>query len=285
LNVELILVPYDSGQRGVRMGAGPERLAAGPLPAELARSGHTIAATTIVEAPSGARAEIDTAFGLMRELASTVRRAREAGRFPLVLAGNCNTAVGTVAGLGGGERTAVLWFDAHGDFNTPETTISGRLDGMALAMLTGRCWRELALRVPGFTPVPDGAACLVGARDLDPLEADALEGSAVRRVAAADADTDLAAALISLRCHANGIYVHVDLDVLDPSEGRANGYPAAPGGVRLEALERAIAATAAACPIEAAAFTAYDPHVDADGRVHAAAARIARALVSAAALA
>jgi arginase len=282
VNVELILVPYDSGQRGVGMGAGPERLA-GPLAAELARSGHTIAATTIVDPPPGVRAEIDTAFGLMRELAAAVQRAREAGRFPLVLAGNCNTAVGTVAGLGGGEHTAVLWFDAHGDLNTPETTISGCLDGMALAMLTGRCWRELALRVRGFTPVPDGAACLVGVRDLDPLEADALEGSAVRRIAASDVDTDLAATLVSLRCHANGIYVHVDLDVLDPSEGRANGYPAAAGGVGLEALERAILATGAACPIEAAALTAYDPHVDADERVHAAATRIARALLSAAA--
>ena len=80
------------------------------------------------------------------------RRDRNpAERFPLVLAGNCNAAVGVVAGLGPG--AAVLWCDAHADFNTPETTTGGFLDGMGLATVTGRCWTSMAARVPGFVPV------------------------------------------------------------------------------------------------------------------------------------
>jgi len=75
-----------------------------------------------IEVPDEERAEIRTAFELMTALAGAVRAARAAGRFPLVLAGNCNTAVGTLGGLGSDAAPAVLWFDAHADFNTPETT-------------------------------------------------------------------------------------------------------------------------------------------------------------------
>jgi arginase len=103
-----------------------------------------------IEAGSDAPAEIRTAFELNRVVAERVRDAREAHALPVVLAGNCMTAVGTLAGLGG--TPAVLWFDAHGDFNTPETTASGFLDGMALAMLTGRCWANLTRTVHCFQP-------------------------------------------------------------------------------------------------------------------------------------
>src|SRR5687767_1880913 len=115
-------------------------------------------------------AEIGTAFDLDRQLAREVAAARLRSAFPLTLAGNCITSVGTVGGLGAG-ATGVLWFDAHGDFNTPETTIGGFLDGMALATVVGRCWRSLAAGVPGFTPVAEENVVLVGARDLDPAEA------------------------------------------------------------------------------------------------------------------
>ena len=67
-----------------------------------------------------------------------------------MLAGNCNTALGSVAGLDHLDRTGVVWFDAHGDFNTPETTVTGSFDGMALAMLTGRCWTGLYIACPAF---------------------------------------------------------------------------------------------------------------------------------------
>jgi arginase len=280
VDVDLLLVPYDSAWRGARMGAGPEHLAATGLAEELGRSGHAVRSTP-VESASDWRAEIRTAFELMGRLAGAVRASCAAGRFPLVLAGNCNTAVGTVAGLGLGAATAVLWFDAHGDFNTPETTVGGFLDGMALAILTGRCWRELARRVPGFTPVAESAVCLLGARDLDPLEADLLADSAVRVLGPGELASGLGAALAALAARAEGAYVHVDLDVLDPGEGRANEF-AAPGGLGAAALTGAIGAIGEALPIRGAAITAYDPRSDGEGRVRAVAGRVAAALLAAA---
>jgi arginase len=280
VNVELILVPYDSGQRRARMGAGPEHLAQGDLPAELTRAGHPVVATTVIELPAGFRGEIGSAFSLMAELAGAVRSARAMRRFPLVLAGNCNSALGTVAGLGGGEGTAVVWFDAHGDFNTPESTVTGYLDGMALATLTGRCWNQMTRRLPHFRPVAESATCLVGARDLDVLEAEMLAGSAVRLIIPADVRSALPSALATIRPQTTRAYVHVDLDVLDPSEGSANEFSVG-GGLALDELIQAIGAVGAAMPIQAAALTAYDPAVDRPGRVKMAVSHIARALIAA----
>jgi arginase len=280
MDVDLLLVPYDSAHRGARLGAGPERLVAAGLATVLARAGHPIARTVLVEPPAGRVAEIRTAFELMRALALSVRAARAGGHFPLVLAGNCNTCLGTVAGLGGGEGTAVLWFDAHGDFNTPETTTSAFLDGMALAMLNGRCWSRLARTVPGFTPAAERTTCLLGARDLDPLEAEVIADSSLRVLPPTRIATDLPAVLADLSSHVTRAYLHVDLDVLDPSEGRANEF-AADGGVSLVALQDAIRTIGRALPIHAAAITAYDPRLDGDGRIRAAATTVAKTVIDA----
>ena len=166
MDIQLLLVPYDSGQRGWRCGAGPEHLVRAGLPAHLQRQGHIVTAIHIIEDdPAYRPAEIRTAFELARRLATTVRSARIAGHFPLVLSGNCNTAVGTLCGLTPARR-ATFWFDAHGDCNTPETTTSGFLDGMGLAMTMGLCWHHLVATVPGFQPVAAEATFLMGARDL-----------------------------------------------------------------------------------------------------------------------
>jgi len=281
MQVELLLVPYDSARRGERLGAGPEHLIAGGLGAELARAGHPVVRTVLVEPPPGWVAEIRTAFGLMSALAVEVRAARAAGHFPLVLAGNCNTCVGTVAGLAGGGRTGVMWFDAHGDFNTPQTTTSGFLDGMGLAMLTGHCWDAMARAVPGFIPVPESAACLLGARDVDPLEAEEIARSELRALAPARIASDLPAVLGEMRAHVTRAYLHLDLDVLDPAEGHANEL-AVDGGLSLLALQQAIGDIGRALPIAAAAITAYDPAFDGDGRIRAAAIAVAQTIVSAA---
>ncbi len=122
MDIQLLLIPYDSGQRAWRCGAGPEHLLRAGLPAHLQRQGHVVTAIHIVEDdPAYPPAEIRTAFELARRLATAVRSARTAGHFPLVLSGNCNTALGTLSGLTPARR-ATFWFDAHGDCNTPETT-------------------------------------------------------------------------------------------------------------------------------------------------------------------
>jgi arginase len=266
MRVHVIRVPYDAGNRGVRMGAGPERLAS----AAKLRSPDADVTEATVEASTRFRAEIGTTFDLHRTLAREVRGALDAGRFPLVLSGNCGAVVGVVGGLGG--QTALAWFDGHGDFNTPETTRSGFLDGMALAVATGRCFRGMAASVPGFVPVPEQEAFLVGARDIDPEERTAIEGSRLGWVTVAQIRKEGAAAALQpvlSRLRARRIHVHVDLDVHDPTLAPANEF-APKDGLAPHEVQEAVRAIGAALPISSASIGAYDPSVDPEGRALAA---------------
>src|SRR5579859_354759 len=129
---------------------------------------------------------------------------------PLLLTGDCTTARAAVAGLQRRHRDlAVVWLDAHGDFNTPAITISGYLGGMALAMLTGRT-PGLFGDALGLRPVPDASVVLADARDLDPAERDALTASGVRRVPADPAM--ITSALDGLG--RTPVYLHLDVDVI-----------------------------------------------------------------------
>jgi arginase len=143
VRVDLLSIPYDSGMRGARMGAGPDALLAAGLASRLTASGHEVSDTAIELPESGFFPEAQAAFALDRSLARTVSACIARGAFPMVLSGNCISCIGTVGGIGD-PALGAIWFDAHGDFNTPETTRSGFLDGMSLGTLTGRCWRALA---------------------------------------------------------------------------------------------------------------------------------------------
>src|SRR5262249_18264444 len=125
---------------------------------------------------SGA-SEAGSAFELIGLVAERVRRAVADDAFPVLLSGSCFAGLGMVTGL---EESSpgVVWFDAHGDFNTPESTVDGYFDGMPLAILTGSGWPHLVERV-GVTTVPESAAILAGGRDFDPLEQERVESSAL----------------------------------------------------------------------------------------------------------
>jgi arginase len=272
MDIRLITVPYDSGIRGWRMGAGPDRLLFAGAPDRLREAGHDVVLERIELPPAAPYPEIRAAFDLAARLSERVAGAGTAGALPIILAGNCATAMGTLAGLADAEP-AVLWLDAHADFNTPETTRTGMLDGMALAIATGRCWSALATAIPGFRPVPDARVCLVGTRDVDGAEADLLRASAATVLAPADVPARLSATLDTLRRETGTVYLHMDLDVLDPGEGTANAF-AAPDGLRLAQVLEVIAAARARFRLGAVALTAYDPAYDADGRISAAALAI-----------
>lgn len=154
-------------------------------------------------------------------VADAVADAAPQGAPPVVLSGDCTTALGTVAGLQrAGTVAGIVWFDAHGDVQTLETTASGYLGGLPLRLLVG--YRpELAAARLGLQPVPERQVVLVGARDLDPPEVTYLEHSPVRRRGVADLDpADLPG---------GPFYLHLDLDVIDPAEVPGLRYPA-PGG-------------------------------------------------------
>lgn len=266
MKIRLFLVPYDSGRRDLRMGAGPAALQNGGMGKRLAALSDVIETQVIEPASGNWRAEVQTSFELMRAVGSQVRAAIADGFFPLVLSGNCLSAVGVIAGLGG--STGVLWIDAHGDFNTPQTTTSGFLDGMTLATATGRCWVELAQSIEGFSPVAERAVLLLGARDLDPGEGAALARSEIFRLPVEAKPEAIEAALENLRLTTSRTYLHLDLDVLDPSEGRASVYSAR-GGYRNEPLQKLLEIAAQKLPIAAMTLASYDPAYDTDGRIRA----------------
>ena len=270
MNIQLLAVPYDSGNHRMRMGAGPEALLEAGLERALKEKGHTVH-TKVAELPDDWwHSEIQTSFELMRMLSVAVEQARKADLLPIVLAGNCNTAVGTLAALG---DVGVAWFDAHGDFNTPETTTSGFLDGTAVAIITGRCWKQLTTTIPGFQPIADERVCIVGARDIDSLEGRLLAESNVDVVAPDKIRSDLPSTLNSIGQHVESMYVHLDLDVLDADVAAANKF-AVSGGLTVEDVEYALSQIAQTFRIAGVTLSAYDPASDTDGAAARAAIRL-----------
>jgi arginase len=169
---------------------------------------------------------------LYRPVAAAVAGAATGGQCPVVVSGDCTTALGTVAGLQqAGVSPGIVWFDAHGDVHTPETTASGYLGGMPLRLLAGYRPGLIAERL-GLRPVPEDRITLVGARDLDPPEVSYLASAPVRR---ADVTASLAGPPDV------PWYVHVDLDVLDPAVVPGLRYPA-PGGASAGQLAAALGA-------------------------------------------
>jgi len=263
----LIASPYHDGLEDSDRGRGPGRLleAAG-LPWET------------VDPVDPAAPEAARIFELARGLSRRVHAALAEGAFPLVLAGDCNSCLGTVAGCGA-QDLGVAWFDAHADFDTPDDNRSGSLDAMALALLTGQGWRALRESVPGLAPIDEGNVVLVGARELEPGQRERLERSRIRWLQGNRyAGSDLQAALADLRDRARRLYLHIDLDALDPSEGRANQYSSV-GGLSTVQLLAAIDEVFERFDVAAAAITAYNPDVDVDGRMAATAARVLAAVV------
>jgi len=165
--------------------------------------------------------------GLFDEVADTVYGEP----LPLIISGDCLTALGTVAGLQrSGLTPAVVWFDAHGDVQTLETTASGYPGGIALRLLCGYRPELIANRL-GLRPVPEERVVLVDARDLDPPEVDYLRDAPIRQVAVSE--------LGSATLPDGPIYLHVDLDVVDSADVPGLRFPA-PGGPNLEAVVAAM---------------------------------------------
>ena len=281
MRLQIIKVPYDCGYKEKRQGLGPQRFFDRNIDRQLEEDGHQVVISQ-VESQSGFPIEVMTAFELNRLLAAEVRGAVEQGFFPVVLSGNCNSCLGTIAGIGP-ENLGIVWFDAHGEFNTPETTLSGFLDGMPIAIATGRCWTSMAATIPGFRPVAEENLVLIGARDLDDEEQRQLEQSGINLIRTIDRqETDvlerLKAALNLLKGRAAGIYLHIDMDAFEIGAGAANHYGAT-GGISPDLMGRAIALVKKYVPVRGCAVASYDPAFDRDGRFVEAGIRSIRKIV------
>ncbi len=237
----IVGVPLDLGQarRGVDMGPSAIRYAG--LARRLERLGCAIRDCGNVEIAvrdtlpeegglSYLPAVVEACEGVYRAGV----RAVEAGDVPLFLGGDHSIALGTVAAASaGGERTGLIWIDAHGDFNTAETSPSGNLHGMPLAALTGRGVPALTDLIRKGRKVADEDVVLLGIRDLDPLEREALKESDIAVYTMREIDRrgigEVAEEAVARLAHLSRVHVSLDMDSLDPREAPGVGTPV-PGG-------------------------------------------------------
>ena len=286
MRVALIAVPYDLGRADVGSGRGPGAyLKAGAAEALRAR-GHEVDVVTVRrEAPF--TDELEAVLDVDRGVATAVEAALRDDSLPLVVAGNCNVALGVRAGLqrGGAAEAALVWLDAHGDFNTPDTTETGYLDGMPLAMLCGRAHRDAVEEQLVMAALDEATALHAGGRDFDRRERQSLlasamrvvEGGELRAEGPAGAMTPALDALAGERRAAAGLepdelppaHLHVDLDVLDPSAAPGVTFPA-PGGLSAGQLLEVVDLVRERFSIVALTVTSFAPSRDEAGTTLAA---------------
>jgi arginase len=223
-----------AGRRGVDMGPSAiryaglsDRLEGAGL--EVEDRGNVQAAIAETRAGGSERARfLDEILETCERVAAEVEQARGDGLVPLLLGGDHSIAMGSLSGLAGSGRGGVLWLDAHGDLNTPETTPSGNVHGMPLAAALGLCesFSRDGLRLPALDPA---RVAVVGVRSLDPGEQALVRelGIAVYTISDLDrrgVEPVMTEALDRVK---GGSFVHVsvDLDVLDPEVAPGVGDP------------------------------------------------------------
>ena len=232
--------------------------------------------------------------------------AQESGSFPVVLAGNCVASVGVAAGLclgishlngdrdgSGGEngtgdgngsgsdtsetKLGCVWFDAHDDYNVPDTIVSGYFDSQGIAMLAGESWKALLASIPGFRPVDLARVVHCGVRDVSELERERVERSGMgvvwgdvnggrtnyvgglrRELESRFGNNDSGTGTGEKK---NGVLLHLDLDVLDVSIGKANAF-ACPGGLTREDLLGCLEAVLEKTTPLALTVASFDPGCD-----------------------
>jgi arginase len=245
LRVALSQQPFSPNGRS----AGPRTMATGGIGDSLAAWNAVV---RVVEA--GLTAEQDTEYGGWKRLgmalghfAGLVAANERDGYFTVGLLATCPSMPGLVAGLqhsgpaGAPLRVGMLWLDAHPDFNTPETTRSGSLGGMPVAVATGRALRILRTDATLDPPLDDRQVVMGGVRLTDPLEQDLLDSSRIEQVTVDDlrtASPAVFAQLDRLSRENDKLYIHIDLDVLDPREveGHGNKVPGGPSSAELARL-------------------------------------------------
>ncbi|NIM94619.1 MAG: hypothetical protein GTO18_13040 [Anaerolineales bacterium] len=195
---------------------------------------------------------------LHQSLADQVSEALRAGERPVSIAGDCCTAIGVMAGLQHSEfHPFLVWFDAHGDFNTWDTTPSGFLGGMPLAMIVGR-GEQTFVDAVDLKPQDEDQVILTDGRDLDPGERESVEESAIHH-------TPYVLDLLDLPLPEAPLYVHFDVDVLNPEVAPAMSYPAE-GGPSQEELQEVFWLLSETGRVVAVSMSSWNPDFDADGQ-------------------
>jgi arginase len=245
--IRLIGVPLDLGasRRGVDM--GPSALRIANLTAALERLGCTVDDAGNVPVPQresvhraiGGETELEAITVVCRDLARRTADTIRAGEFPVVLGGDHSLSAGSVAGAATalaerGEKLGVIWLDAHGDINTPQTSVSGNVHGMPVAHLLGHGDPALASIAQPSPAIAPEHIVYVGLRDVEAAESAFIRELGIRAYTMRDVDergltTVLREAIDRASEGTGGIYLSCDADWIDPSEAPGVGTPV-PGG-------------------------------------------------------
>lgn len=247
-HVTLIGVPLDlgAGRRGVDM--GPSALRVAGVEERLLQLGHEVedrgdlpVKIPETQSPGDPRLKyLGEIMEVVSGLRDTVDRALEDGATPVILGGDHSVAMGSIAGLARHfqrrkQKIGLVWFDAHADANTAETSPSGNIHGMPLAAVLGLGAPSL-VNLAGFSPMVDGArAALVGIRDVDQAERANVKASGIGAFTMRDIDergmrTVMEQAIKRATAGTAGFHVSFDLDGMDPEHAPGVGTPA-PGGL------------------------------------------------------
>lgn len=246
-HIHIIGVPMDlgAGRRGVDI--GPSALRVAGLGARVGELGYPVTdeGNVFVELVERLKNEncrahyLDEIAGASVRLAEKTKSVLDSGGMPLVLGGDHSIAVGSASGVAmhfheRGERIGIIWFDAHADMNTPESSATGNIHGMPLACLMGRGPAEL-VDIGGFAPKIDPRnVALIGIRDIDPGERALIKELGVRAFSAREMDERGMNAIMNeaLEIASNGTagyHVTLDVDFIDPRFAPGVGTPV-PGG-------------------------------------------------------
>jgi len=227
--------------------------------AEAIRGDLPSAHTTTVEVPAGAGDSLGTGIARVSSLRTVHERLREhLVDLPgpaITIGGDCSVSLAAVghAWEHSAGSLAVVWLDAHPDLNTPESSPSGAFTGMVLRALLGEGTDGLVAPVP----LVPARVILAGTRDIDPGEQDAIDDLAIPVLAVGSLDADSLVAAIAAT-GATSVYLHIDLDVLDPAEIEGLGSPV-PFGLTVAELTALIRAALARFEFAGASVTEFAP--------------------------
>ena len=239
--IRIVGAPLDLGQARRGVDLGPTALRYAGLKSALERLGYRVEDRGNIETVERDSLTEEPGLGFLGPVVEACERVYAAsseavaeGALPLVLGGDHSIAVGTIGGVSHEHRTGVFWIDAHGDFNTPETSPSGNLHGMPLAALCGHGAPELVdVGRPGAKVRPEDVV-LFGIRDLDPGEQELIHRTGVTAYTMRQIDergiAPLAAEALERLSAVDRIHVSLDLDAIDPQEAPGVGTQA-PGGL------------------------------------------------------
>jgi arginase len=235
--VALIISPFHVGLHQHRVGKGPERILATLTPQlDAERIPYRLETLGKVDDFEG---EIGRSFELLRRIAEETTKAVNAGEFPIILAGNCHSTAGVIAGLNEAglalSDLEVFWTDAHADAQVPDDNTNGYFDSMGTTMIAGLCWKHHMSTLVKHEPHTLDHITYIGVRDLEDSERARIVEAGAHCIYGGKDGIDYAGELRK-RLESQGpntnkrSVVHVDLDSLDPQVGHANDYPV-PGGL------------------------------------------------------